>query len=255
MTTFATTLVVAVLATAWAVASPLGMPCASAVSLGSASASPSESASFVSAINQLRASHGLNHLSVDGNLTQVAQDWAMHMAEENSISHRLDLRAGITALWKAIGENVGVGPNVQELMSAFVASPGHYKNLVDPRFTHIGVGTVRTSGGLIYTAHEFMAVEGSTPAVTSAPTPAAPPVTRAAPRVTTPRVTTPVTAAPPTTVTTVPETTTTTMLVLPTEQYKLQDGGEDDHQKQKSKSNGRCRSHTSPRLMALSAVI
>ncbi|MEY2467829.1 MAG: hypothetical protein QOF21_527 [Actinomycetota bacterium] len=251
MTTFATTLVVAVLATAWAVASPLATPCASAESLGSISAAPSESAAFVNSINQLRASKGLNQLIVNGNLTDVAQDWAVHMAEEDAISHRLDLRAGITALWKAIGENVGVGPTVSELMSAFIASPGHYKNLVDPRFTHIGVGTVRTSGGLLYTSHEFMALDGAAPPPAVVTTPTAPPAPRA-PRVTAPKVTTPVTA-PPTTVAPVPETTTTTMLVLPTEQYKLQDSGEDDYQEQKSQSNGRCRSHTSPRLMAMSA--
>ena len=226
MTTFATSVVVAMLATAWAIASPLTTPCASAEVLSNITPAPSESAAFVDAINQLRVSKGLNTLTVDSNLTSVANDWAVQMAENDGISHRLDLRAGITALWKTIGENVGVGPDVNALMNAFIASPGHYKNLVDPRFTHIGVGSVRTPGGLLYTAHEFMALQSDSVGSTV--------------------------TAPPTTVTTMPPTTTT-LLVLPTEQHKLQNSSQNNDQQQNNKSNGRCGSHSSSTLMALSA--
>ena len=253
MTTFATTLVVAVLATAWAVASPMAASCASAEVVGNISPDPSDSAGFVDAINQLRASQGLNALSVDANLTDVAQGWAVQMAENDGISHRLDLRAGITALWKTIGENVGVGPDVTSLMNAFIASPGHYKNLVDPRFTRIGVGSVRTSNGLLYTAHEFMAVQADSAGAgsTVTPPPTDPPTTRA-PRIVTPRTTAAPTTAPPVTVTTLPPaTTTTTLLVLPTEQHELNDSSQHDGQQQNYQSNGGCRSHTTAKVLAL----
>jgi len=243
MTTFSTTLVVAVLAAAWAVASPLQISCAIAVPLSEIAPAPSESNLFVDAINQLRASKGLNALAVDGQLDGVANDWAVQMAQNDGISHRLDLRAGITALWRRLGENVGFGPTVSSLMNAFINSPGHYKNLVDPTFTHIGVGTVRTSNGMLYTAHEFAALEGSRPVVTAPPVTAPAPIT---PRVTTPKVTAPPVTSPPTTVAPppppVPTTLETAVVRLPAEK-KLQNSGTENHEKQKSQSNGRCRSH------------
>ncbi len=247
MTTFSTTVAVAVLAAAWAVASPLQVTCALAESPANISAAPEQSALFVNAINQLRTSKGLNALAVDNQITGVAQNWAQQMAEADGISHRLDLRAGISGLWKRLGENVGFGPTVSELMNAFIASPGHYANLVDPSFTHVGVGTVRTSGGLLYTAHEFMSLESSGPAVTAAPAPSPTPVVTA-PRVrtTTPKVTTtaPPVTAPPTTVAPAPPTTLqTTIELLPADQ-QLQSSSKHDQKKQQSKSNGRCRSHS-----------
>ena len=242
LTTFSTTMAVVALAAAWALASPTQLTCALAAPLDQIQQAPAESDLFVAAINHLRASKGLNALQVDGQLTSVATDWAVHMAQEDGISHRLDLRAGISALWKTLGENVGFGPSVSQLMSAFIASPGHYANLVDPRFTHIGVGTVRV-GNELYTAHEFMALQGaSTPVVTSPPVTSPP-----APKVTTPRVTTPPTTAAPTTVpTTVPPTPTTLQATVVTElpaDQQLHNGSQNDHQQEQSKSNGRCRSH------------
>jgi uncharacterized protein YkwD len=248
VTTFATTVVVAVLATAWAVASPLSAQCAAAEVPANISPAPTETAGFVDAINQLRVSKGLNALIIDSNLTDIAQGWAQQMAENDAISHRIDLTAGITSLWKTIGENVGVGPDVQSLMSAFIASPGHYKNLVDPRFTHVGVGSVRTTSGVLYTAHEFMALQSdSAGSVVTSPPPTSPPATRA------PRAIAPVVTAPPTTVTTMAPTTTT-LLVLPTEQHKLNHSSQNNQQQQNNKSQGRCRSHTSTTLMALAPV-
>jgi hypothetical protein len=138
---------------------------------------------------------------------------------------------------------VGFGPTVKELMNAFIASPGHYKNLVDPTFTHIGVGTVRTQNGMLYTAHEFMALEGSrSPAVTAAPAPVT--TTPKVHTTTAPRVTTPPVTSPPTTVAPAPTPTTLLATVeLSPADKQLHDGGKNDQQEQQSKSNGRCRSH------------
>lgn len=247
LTTFSTTLVVAVLAAAWAVASPLQVSCAVAFPLSDIVAAPDQSSQFVNAINQLRASKGLNPLAIDGQLTNVAQNWAVQMAENDGISHRLDIRAGISALWRRLGENVGVGPTVSQLMDAFIASPGHYKNLVDPTFTHIGVGTVRTPDGQLYTAHEFMTLESSGPAVTAAPAPSPSPAPTT-PRVkttTAPKVTAPPVTEPPTTVAPAPTPTTleTTVVELPADQ-QLHSGSQDNDKQQQGQSNGRCRSHS-----------
>ncbi len=251
--TISPSLVVAALAMVWAVASPLAAPCASAVPLEQIASAPSETAAFVARINSIRASQGLNTLSVDGNLTGIAQDWAVNMASQDSIFHRVDLRDGVTSLWRRLGENVGVGPSVEQLMDAFVASPGHHKNVVDPVFTHIGVGTVRTSDGMLYTAHEFAAIEGAAPPVTAPPVTTAP-APKPAPPATTPRVTAPPTTVAPTTTTTTEPPTMVTRTPSTGTQHKLQDGRGQNQQQQQRKNQGRCRPHGAATLLAAAIV-
>lgn len=246
-----TSLIVATVAAAWAVASPMAAGCAQAADQSLISAAPSDSAGFVASINNLRASKGLGMLSVDGNLTDIAQSWANSMGLADGISHRADLRSGVTGDWQTLGENVGVGPSVSSLMDAFIASPGHYKNLVDPRFTHVGVGTVRV-GNLLYTAHEFMAARSvAAPAPAPAPAPAAPvaaaPKVRAAAAPVAPKPAAPAVTAPPTTA--APTTTVPAPAPVPTEveelaaDEQLHSSGENNHEKKQSKSNRGCRSH------------
>ena len=59
-----------------------------------------------------------------------------------------------------MGENVGVGYDVSGLMQAFINSPAHYANLVDPAWTHVGVGVTFAADGRMYTTHNFMALSG-----------------------------------------------------------------------------------------------
>jgi hypothetical protein len=117
---------------------------------------------FVGHINFLRASQGLGALSVDPALTQIARDWAGQMAGAGGISHRPNLADVAPSNWLKVGENVGVGPNVAGLHHAFVQSPGHYKNLVDPDFTTVGIGIVMV-GDTMYVTENFMKTSGSAP--------------------------------------------------------------------------------------------
>jgi len=149
----------------------------------------SDESDFVARINALRSSKGLAPLVVDAELTSIARQWAGKMAAAGKISHNANFPAQVTQNWKKLGENVGVGPEVPGLHDAFVRSPGHYANLVDPAFTRIGVGVVRTADGLIYTAHQFMelfAAAAPAPApVASAPKPPPAPAPAPAPATTT----------------------------------------------------------------------
>ncbi|HZQ85068.1 MAG TPA: CAP domain-containing protein [Acidimicrobiales bacterium] len=151
-------------------------------------------AQFVTLINALRASKGLGTLTVDSNLTSIARNWSQQMANAGTISHNPNFPNQVTSDWQMLGENVGQGYTVQSLFDAFVASPHHYENLVEPSFTRVGVGVVVTASGQIFTSHQFMSLRsggGSAPApapTTHVTTPrASTPRTTAAPRVTTPR--------------------------------------------------------------------
>ncbi len=115
---------------------------------------------FVSRINDLRASQGLAALASDNSqLHGVAVSWAGSMADAGSISHRSNLADVAPSNWTRLGENVGVGHDVEGLHNAFVASPGHYRNLVDPAFQTIAVGIVVRDGRLFVTEN-FMASSG-----------------------------------------------------------------------------------------------
>ena len=67
---------------------------------------------FVSAINSLRASKGLNQLQVSGDLVGMARRWTDRMVGAGQISHNPNLGSEIGGPWTKMGENVGVGYDV-----------------------------------------------------------------------------------------------------------------------------------------------
>ena len=152
---------------------------------------------FIELINRTRAAAGLPALSVHPELTAQARAWASSMAANDQLAHSADISAGITAPWTVLGENVGVHGirDVDQLYDAFVASPGHYANLVDGRYRYVGVGVVVTESGKLWTTHRFMAT--SEPAPTTTP-PTTAPTTTAAPTTAAPTTVPPTTAAPTT---------------------------------------------------------
>ena len=119
-------------------------------------ADPGAESEFVARINSLRASKGLAPLQVDGELVGVARRWTDRMVSNGHISHNPNLAGEVDENWVKLGENVGVGANVDQLMDAFIASPEHYKNLVDPAYGYIGVGVSYDDSGRMYTTHNFM---------------------------------------------------------------------------------------------------
>jgi hypothetical protein len=162
----------------------------------SVAADPGTESAFVSRINSLRASKGLRTLQVSGELTGVARSWTDRMVAAGQISHNPNLGSQVGGNWTKLGENVGVGYDVDGLMQAFINSPSHYANLVDPAWTHVGVGVSFAGDGRMYTTHNFMALPGGAPP----PPPPPPPPPSSAPPATAP----PTTAPPPTTTTTAP---------------------------------------------------
>ena len=130
-------------------------------------------AAFVSRINGIRAQHGLAPLAVYGELQSVARDWTDQMVANGGISHNPNLANEVSANWTKLGENVGVGSSVDSLMNAFVNSPAHYKNIVDPAYNYIGVGVSYGADGRMYTTHDFMSLDdGSSAPADPAPAPA-----------------------------------------------------------------------------------
>lgn len=127
-----------------------------------------EEQAFIDKINQLRTSLGLAPLAIDPELTAQARIWSQTMKDAGKIFHTTTLDAGISSDWEKLGENVGVGGDVNSLFDAFVASPKHYENLVDPSYRFVGIGVV-WDGARMFTAHRFMALLPPAPATTAPP--------------------------------------------------------------------------------------
>ena len=108
---------------------------------------------FASRINGLRASVGKPALAGNGELQNYARWWAKYMAEHNSFAHS-DIGTLLNP-WTIVGENIGAGGNVAGIFGALVNSPGHYNNMVEARFTAVGVGVYIDASGKLWTAHVF----------------------------------------------------------------------------------------------------
>lgn len=117
--------------------------------------------------NNLRASKGLPVLKTNSVLKSKARGWAMQLNINDDPSHS-DVPEGNTEPWIIVGENVGFTHNAQEAFDMLVASPSHYANLVDPRFTHMEVGGVEIMGSY-YFAQEFMQLPVEETTTTQAP--------------------------------------------------------------------------------------
>ncbi len=126
-----------------------------------------DEAQFVVLINQLRASVGAPPLTVHPDLVRVARGWTSKMKANGAISHNPNLSAEVSADWRKLGENVGVGPDVQILHDAFVKSPAHYRNLVDPAFDQVAV-TIEYDATGFYVTEQFMDTNDRTSSTSTA---------------------------------------------------------------------------------------
>lgn len=176
---------------------------------------------WLSWVNNLRAANGVGPLELDGEQSALAQQRAQINASNGNLVHTSNLAAGVSETWTKLGENIGEGPSTGAIADAFLHSPRHFANLVDPAFNRIGIGVVwvadpATGGQKQFVTHRFMSTPGSPAPTAAPPVETAPPVTR--PPVTRPPVTAPPTTArprPTTPPTTVPAPTTTTTTAPP----------------------------------------
>ena len=81
------------------------------------------------------------------------------MAASGRLEHST-LSAGLgNVAWTALGENVGYSsPTSNTLLTihnAFVSSAAHRRNMVNPIYTHMGVGVAKDSSGRIWVAEVF----------------------------------------------------------------------------------------------------
>ena len=106
---------------------------------------------LLTAVNDVRASHGLRALRVDATLVRAARSYSAHMIRTGTFTHgamgaRL-ARAG--ARGPVYGENlawgVGASAGARTIVRSWMASPGHRANMLRRGWTRIGLGALRGS--------------------------------------------------------------------------------------------------------------
>lgn len=155
----------------------------------------SEASELFSRINAERSSRRLKVLTWDSRLAAIAEDHSEEMAASGSLHHNRDLPNQVSG-WRALGENVGYGPDVATVHAAFMESGPHRDEILG-EFTRAGVGAVRR-GDTLWVTEVFMLPE-SAPAASAQPRPATRRVARpsASPATSRPRVTEAPAAPPP----------------------------------------------------------
>jgi len=99
-------------------------------------------------VNVERAKYGLKPLIWDENVAAVARSHSIDMSLKGYFSHispngvgpgdRLK-NAGITKIQR-MGENIALCGSASRAMSLWMGSPGHRANILNPNYTHLGVG-------------------------------------------------------------------------------------------------------------------
>lgn len=104
---------------------------------------------MVDLVNQERAKAGVAALKVDTELSRVARIKSQDMKDNNYFSHTsptygspFEMMKSFGIKYRAAGENLAKHGSVDSAHVGLMNSEGHRKNILNPNFTHIGIGIV-----------------------------------------------------------------------------------------------------------------
>ena len=117
--------------------------------------------------NDYRANTGIERLVHDPRLSAIAQTWAEQMSGDYATSndlnsafrHNPNLSTQAPAGWEAVGENIamngGFSQPYDRLLTQWRESSAHKANMLNARWTHIGIGTYQDDQGLTWGVQVF----------------------------------------------------------------------------------------------------
>jgi uncharacterized protein YkwD len=107
---------------------------------------PEESVLFA-LVNARRARTGVRPLEIDPALVELARKKSKDLAVHNVFSHESPTYGSPRAMLQAanvkfvfMGENLASGATPAKILSMWALSPAHMDNILNPSFTHVGVG-------------------------------------------------------------------------------------------------------------------
>jgi uncharacterized protein YkwD len=138
-----------------------------------------EENNLVSLVNEDRISQGLAPLKLDFGLVSIARAHSKDMSDRKYFDHRAPSPGPITPMdrylayigyrpnYAMIGENIyyrsttdQAGETAKQAETAFMESPGHRANILQPKFTKVGIGFYRAPDGKFWVTEMFL---GDTP--------------------------------------------------------------------------------------------
>jgi uncharacterized protein YkwD len=133
------------------------------VATSPANADPSYERQVLTLTNQQRTAHGCGALTENAALTRAARGHSSEMAASNTMSHYGANGSNAADRMKQAGypvrkwaENVAYGQTTpQEVVNAWMNSPGHRRNILNCRLAEIGVGHVMNQQGAPYWTQDF----------------------------------------------------------------------------------------------------
>lgn len=132
--------------------------------------SPSPSSSGVAAdeqkalalLNADRAAQGLSPVRLNTKLAALAGDYAQDMINRNFFAHNnpegqtpFDRMRERGISFGYAGENLAINTSVAGAEQALMNSPGHRANIMNPRYTQVGIGVRYSRSGSVYVVQEF----------------------------------------------------------------------------------------------------
>ncbi len=113
---------------------------------GSNALTPNEN-EILRLLNAERAKIGLNPLKLDMEITRVARLKSQDMIDNNYFSHNsptygnpFDMMKSYGIKYIYAGENLAGNPSIKDAHQSLMNSQGHKENILNPNFTHIGIG-------------------------------------------------------------------------------------------------------------------
>ncbi len=117
--------------------------------------------------NDYRKLNGVDRLVHDPRMSAVAQAWAERMAADYASSgdlnaafrHNPNMSTQVPSGWESVGENIamngGYSQPYDRLLAQWRLSPGHNANMLNSRWTHIGIGTYQDDTGRTWGVQVF----------------------------------------------------------------------------------------------------
>jgi len=113
-----------------------------------------EEVDFAAMVNQVRDRVGARDLRVTERLSEIARKHSRRMANQGQLFHS-DLSKTFRRFnYRMVGENVGYGGSLDQLLDAFLNSPPHRENLVG-QWKRTGVG-VYWQGDRVWITQVFL---------------------------------------------------------------------------------------------------
>lgn len=125
------------------------------LSLMAASCTSSDQNTVFNQVNASRTSRGVRAMGENMWLANFAQQWAEFMASTCTLGHSQNYASANPYNWRSLAENVGRGTSLASVHTAFMNSPGHRANILNPNFNYLGTG-VAYGCGYVWVVHEFM---------------------------------------------------------------------------------------------------